>query len=198
MDDSNKNMGPQFDQNQQNIPGPQRKGTGTIINNEGTLALPDALRTELSEGERKTRAQIATGFEKQYEIEGDIYTAERLLSSGTGEALVLLVTRAGKQFVLKLYYRIPNTRVLEKLKMVSNQQDNLADIISHGPWKDANHADIKYYELQPFYSGGSADIFAPIKDAKELEKIALHIASAIHGASLLGIMNHDVKPANFF
>ena len=198
MDDSNKNMGPQFDQNQQNISGPQRKRTGTIINDEDSSALPDALRTELSEGERKTMAQIATGFEKQYEIEGDIYTAERLLSSGTGEALVLLVTRAGKQFVLKLYYRIPNTRVLEKLKMVSNQQDNLADIISHGPWKDANHADIKYYELQPFYSGGSADMFAPIKDAKELEKIALHIASAIHGASLLGIMNHDVKPANFF
>lgn len=150
----------------------------------------------------KAKADKPAGWPSVFELDGEKYKNEGILSDSSGEAIVFTVSRGGKKYALKIYYydpdHRPNHAILEKIKNLAGS-GLLVNIISHGEWSNpARPEEVLDYELMDFCEGGSLNDTVLAGDEKKLAEVAVRMASAIDFLAKHGILHRDIKPANFF
>lgn len=160
----------------------------------------DSLRRRLQTEEQKGKAEEWPG---EFDLDGQKYKNEGILSDSSGEAIIFLVSRGGKKYALKIYYydpeHRPNHEVLEKIRKLGGS-GLLVNIVSHGQWSNPGRpgGEQNDYELMDYCEGGSLEGVTLAGDEKALTEVAVRIASAIDFLSKHGILHRDIKPGNFF
>lgn len=164
----------------------------------------------VNEGKPSRTGLIHESF---YVLENVRYDVSKIVSSSSGEAMVLLVENAGISYILKLYYEniAPNHAILKKVSSV-NESDIFVRIISHGIWTNKDNGietDVevrRHYELIEYYpkgnlddiefgdSGNGNDLYE--KEA-QITRIIVQMAFAINLCHELNFLHRDIKLSNF-
>lgn len=129
-------------------------------------------------------------------LKGEYYKLEKSLSENSGEAQVFLVSKNGKQQVLKVYY--PNYDVNKKLmQTIRNFQfEMIVHLDDFGKtYVDGKH---RFYELMEYLQGGSLQEYHLDGNMDAFRRIALQGAAALAYCHTNNILHKDIKPSNFF
>lgn len=141
-----------------------------------------------------------------FELDGKTYRKVRMLSSGTGEADVILVERDGIRYALKIYafdpVNPPSHEVLERVAESTGGDDApslLIRIYSNGKWRapGSDGPDLDY-ELMQYCEGGALVPGSYEGDEEEYMDVINWMVLATGMCGSVGILHCDIKPQNFF
>lgn len=131
-----------------------------------------------------------------FTLKGDRYFLVRSLSETSGEAQIFLVSRGGKEYVLKVYY--PNYDVNRKLMQAvrSFQFEMIVSLYDFGKtYVDGKH---RFYELMEYLEGGTLQDYELKGDYNQFRRITLQAAAALAYCHKCNILHKDIKPSNYF
>lgn len=183
-------------------------GTAAPIG-RGTAAPTGAGGTAAPVGQSGTAAPLGTPsnatedkrikYRDSYTLDGVTYTIVKVLSSTSGEAKIFLAKNKGEYYVVKLYKprRHPDHNVLQSIQSTRGN-GLIADVFSHGIWKDPDDQSISLdFEVMRYYGGGGLDSLKLRGNETKLRQVALRMAAAIDFCHRHNILHRDIKPANF-
>ena len=163
----------------------------------------------IAQADSKAVADVTRTYEDSYLLNGIRYKVKKVISEGTGEAIVLLVENAGNQYVLKLYYEgiSPNHNILDKVKSV-RAMNLLVATVDHGVWckaddksrktlSDSDRSVRRDFELMLYYPYGSLDKLDLKGNEQRLREFFAKMAMAINLCHTKGFLHRDIKPSNF-
>lgn len=129
-------------------------------------------------------------------LKGERYRNLKCLSDNSGEAQVFLVSKDGKEYVLKVYY--PNFDVNKKLlqTIYNFNFEMVVSLLDYGKtYVDGKH---RSYELMEYLRGGNLSKYHLNGDMDKFRRIALQGAAALAFCHNNDVLHKDVKPSNFF
>ena len=183
------------------------EGTPAGNDSDHTIRMPDGGDTERTlrrdndgGGSGATAWQADAGGDSQvpavFRLKGREYEQVKLLSDNSGEAQVFLVSREGKEYVLKVYY--PNFSISKNLLQTirSFQFEMIVQLMEYG--KTYLDGKSRYYELMEYLRGGTLRDLSLNGDMKRFRRIALQGAAALAYCHKNNVLHKDVKPTNFF
>ena len=126
------------------------------------------------------------------------YKVDALVSASTGEAEIYRLSHGANSYALKLYYSgyQPDAEVM---RILSEHQGTgfLVDIVNHGSWTSPQ-GELRYFELQPFYTGGELKPGMLAGKPDDINAVAAAMMLALKASHDLNILHKDIKPENYF
>jgi serine/threonine protein kinase len=149
--------------------------------------------TRITSGFPQPQAQGQGVPPAQLDLNGKVYQFERVISTGTGEAQIYLVSLNNRQVVLKLYFPNfnPKMEILQRLVQLNHQ--DIVNVLDFGFTRDD-----RFFEIMEFAAGGPLDKYLPIKDVRRLKTIVSEVINAFKYCHANGIIHRDIKPENIY
>lgn len=161
--------------------------------NDATVRLDNPIQSDF----------IGSGFsqpdinaDNTYMLNDKPYKFVKHISSGTGEADILLVEGEQGKAVLKVYRsgQLPKSDLIQKLRSIKH--DDIIKVFDYGYIKDRFGE--RFFELMEYAEGGALVDAIPIKNEKRIKQIVKEIINALKFLHENGIVHRDIKPENIY